>query len=199
MFAYFRGILRDKTPTYAVIECQGVGYLLNISLNTFTQLPDPGTDTPVEAMLYAYPIVREDSHQLFGFTTTEERDLFAHLISVSGVGANTARMILSAMQPDGLVHAIVSGDAASLSRIKGIGSKTASRIILDLKDKAGSMRGPGGISAGMHNTVQEEALSALLMLGFSRAPAEKALQRVQKEKGAALSLEDWIKAALRFL
>jgi Holliday junction DNA helicase RuvA len=199
MFAYFRGFLREKTPTYAVLECQGVGYLLHISLYTYEKLPDPGTTHPPEVLLYAYPIVREDSHQLYGFSDKAERELFAMLISVSGVGANTARMILSSQEPGRLVESITAGDAQGLSRIKGIGAKTASRIILDLRDKVGGVSSDAGISRSLHNTLRGEALSALFLLGFTRNAAEKALDKVIAEKGSDLRLEELIKAALKLL
>lgn len=189
----------EKTPTYAVVECQGVGYLLNISLHTFSQLPDPQPGNLPVVTLFALQIVREDSHQLFGFIHPGERELFSHLISVSGVGANTARMILSAMDPQRAVEAIVTGNAVALSRIKGIGAKTASRIILDLKDKVGRLGSGTPISGSAHNTSREEALSALLMLGFVRPAAEKALDRVIREEGVDIALERMIKAALKLL
>lgn len=199
MFAYFRGFLREKSPTYAVVECQGVGYLLNISLHTYAALPEPGTPEASEVLLYAHQIVREDNHQLFGFASTAERELFTMLITVNGVGANTARMILSAMDPGSVVESILAEDSATLSRIKGIGAKTASRIILDLRDKVGGVKLSGPISGSSHNTVREEALSALLLLGFARNAATKALDKVIKEEGNDLQLEDMIKAALKLL
>jgi len=199
MFAYFKGVLSEKTPTYAVVECHGVGYLLHISLHTYSQLPDPQPEAPVQVLLYALHIVREDSQLLFGFSHPGERELFSQLITVSGVGANTARMILSAMDPQRAVEAIVTGNATALSRIKGIGAKTASRIILDLKDKVGRVGSTSPISAGAHNTAREAALSSMLMLGFVRAAAEKALDRVIREEGAGLELEKLIKAALKLL
>jgi Holliday junction DNA helicase RuvA len=199
MFAYFRGFLREKTPTYAVLECQGVGYLLHISLFTYERLPDAGAAMPPEVLLYALPIIREDSHQLYGFIDKAERELFALLISVSGVGANTARMILSSQEPARLVESITAGDAQGLSRIKGIGAKTASRIILDLKDKVGGLAGSAGISKSVHNTLRGEALSALFLLGFTRNAAEKALDKVIDDKGSDLRLEELIKAALKLL
>lgn len=199
MFAYFRGFLREKTPTYAVIECQGVGYLLNISLHTYAALPEPGTTEASEVMLYAHQIVREDNHQLFGFASTSERELFVMLITVNGVGANTARMILSSLDPKSVVAAVISEDTTTLNRIKGIGAKTASRIVLDLKDKVGGVDVGESISKSAHNTLREEALSALLMLGFARNSANKALDKVIKEEGNDVQLEDVIKAALKLL
>lgn len=199
MFAYFRGFLREKTPTYAVVECQGVGYLLNISLHTYAKLPELNNTLPAEVKLFAYQIVREDNLQLFGFAETSERELFSMLISVSGVGANTARMILSSLDPASVVEAIRSGDASALSRIKGIGAKTASRIILDLKDKVAGVELGIPISKSVHNTLRGEALSALLLLGFNRIAAEKALDKAINNEGMEMRLEDIIKAALKLL
>ena len=173
--------------------------MLHISLFTYERLPDAGAAMPPEVLLYALPIIREDSHQLYGFIDKTERELFTMLISVSGVGANTARMILSSQDPARLVESITAGDAQGLSRIKGIGAKTASRIILDLKDKVGGLAASAGISKSAHNTLRGEALSALFLLGFTRNAAEKALDKVIDDKGSDLRLEELIKAALKLL
>ena len=168
MIHHLRGRLVEKTPTYAVVECSGVGYQVHISLNTFEQL---GNEESV--MLHTHMVVREDAQLLYGFSQPEERTMFLLLLSVSGVGASTARMILSAMNVDQAAQAIQSGDVNAMKSVKGIGAKTAQRIIIDLQDKLGAIDAPAmpsvGGAQGGHNNSRQEALIALTTLGFDRA------------------------------
>jgi holliday junction DNA helicase RuvA len=195
MYDYFEGRLAEKNPAYAVIDVHGVAYFLNISLHTFPKLPDEGNNF----RLYVHLVVKEDALVLYGFVDTDERDLFRQLISVSGVGAGTARMILSSLNPDEIAEAIVTGNATQLQRIKGIGSKTAQRIIIDLKDKLSKELIPHEKGGFVHNTKKEEALSGLIILGFQKMVAEKALNKVIETKGLALSVEELIRNALKIL
>ncbi len=195
MYNHFEGKLSVKTPTYAVLDCGGVGYQLNISLNTFSKIPDSGT-----CRLFAHLAVREDALVLFGFADEEERELFRQLISVSGVGAGTARMILSSMSPSEVVQAIHSGNVNALKSIKGIGEKSAQRIIIDLKGKfSGDNLSGSSIAFTGDNKMREEALSALVMLGFAKNMAEKAVDKALKSEGNALSVEHLLKLALKNL
>lgn len=194
MYAYFKGKLIEKSPTDAVIECNGVAYQLNISLQTFSAIKDQEN-----CKLYAHLVVREDAQTLYGFYSTGERAIFRQLISVSGVGANTARMILSSMTKDEVFNAILSDNAAALQAVKGIGGKTAKRIILDLKDKITKDGHSTEILSESHNTHKEEALSALVMLGFARNTADKALNKVIKAEGFNLTVEDLVRMALKNL
>lgn len=195
MYNHFEGKLAVKSPTYAVIECGGVGYQLNISLNTYSALPENGS-----CRLYAHLAVREDALVLFGFADEAERELFRQLISVSGVGPGTARMILSSMAPSEITQAILEGNVAALKAIKGIGEKSAQRIIVDLKGKLGKDTG-GGMIPGIvtDNKMREEALTALVMLGFARNMAEKAVDKSLKAEGNVVSVEHLIKLALKNL
>ena len=197
MIAHINGQLIEKTPTYVVIDCGGVGYQLHISLNTFARLPDSGT-----VKLLSHLSIKEDAHVLFGFWDEQERGLFRLLISVNGVGPGTARMILSSLTPGELQTAILSGQVAVLKGVKGIGEKTAQRILIDLKDKVGkSEQAPTAFSTLLaHNKVKEEALSALVMLGFARNLAEKAVEKVLKTAGGEEpQVEQLIKQALKNL
>lgn len=195
MFNHFEGKVTVKTPTFAVIDCAGVGYLLNISLNTYSKIPDTGS-----FRLLTHLAVREDAMVLYGFADEEEREVFRQLISVSGVGAGTARMILSSMTPAEVVSAIHSGNVAVLKSIKGIGEKSAQRIIIDLKGKFGKdvSISPLHFSAA-DNKLRDEALSALVALGFARAMAEKAIDKSLKSEGNVVSVEHLIKLALKNL
>jgi holliday junction DNA helicase RuvA len=195
MYDYFEGRLEEKNPAYAVIDVHGVGYFLNISLNTYTKLPEEDH----QCKLYAHLAVKEDALVLYGFSESDERDLFRELITVSGVGAGTARMILSSLNPDEIAEAIVTGNAPQLQRIKGIGQKTAQRIIIDLKDRLSKELIPHQKSGFVHNTKREEALSGLIILGFQKMVAEKALNKVIETKGTALSVEELIRNALKIL
>jgi Holliday junction DNA helicase RuvA len=194
MYDFIRGKLVEKNPAYAVLEAGGVGYLLNISLHTYSLIQEDE-----HCLLYAHLAVKEDAMVLFGFFEKEERELFRQLITVSGVGTNTARMILSSLTPDEVSQAIVRGDSALLQRIKGIGLKTAQRIIIDLKDKLYKDLIPREKLGLQHNTKKEEALSGLLILGFQKMMAEKALNKVIEVEGPALSVEQLIRNALKIL
>ncbi|MGB0881471.1 MAG: Holliday junction branch migration protein RuvA [Vicingaceae bacterium] len=193
MIAQIQGKLIDKTPTYVVIDCGGVGYEVKISLNTFSQLGESET-----CMLYTHFVVREDAQLLYGFKETSERELFRLLISVSGVGSATAMMILSSLSPNETKQAILNKDVNTLKSVKGIGAKSAERIIIDLRDKIGKVDGESIISEPLNNTVKEEALSALVMLGFGKNPAEKALTKLIKS-GEDFTVEELIKRALKSL
>ena len=173
MFAYIQGKLIEKNPAYAIIDANGVGYFLHISLNTYVLLGDTGL-----CKLYTHQVIREDAQLLYGFATEEERDLFRLLISVSGVGPNTARLLLSSLKVSELKGAINSGQAGILKSIKGIGEKSAQRIIVDLKDKVEKdIVLPEKVEEA-HNTIRQEALSGLVILGFQKKLAEKAIDKV---------------------
>jgi Holliday junction DNA helicase RuvA len=176
MIYHLKGQLIEKNPTHVVIDCNGVGYFVHISLHTFSLLKNS------EAIhLYTHLQVKEDSHSLYGFMEKSERELFRLLISVSGVGSSTARTMLSSLEPKQIMEAIASGDAATIQKIKGIGTKTAQRVILDLKDKILKVFGVDEVFVSQSNTNREEALSALETLGFLRKPAEKVVDRIMKE------------------
>lgn len=195
MIAYLSGKVAHLEPTHVIIECGGVGYLVKISLNTYTQIQGKK-----EAKILTHFMVREDAQTLFGFAEGKEQQLFEQLISISGVGGNTAITMLSSISPNDLVAAVVNEDVAALKRVKGIGAKTAGRIILELKDKISLPTGVSEISlAGKSNLGQkkQEALAALVQLGFSKAQMNKRLDRIVKEQGETVSVEDMIKHALR--
>ncbi|MBL4656945.1 MAG: Holliday junction branch migration protein RuvA [Flavobacteriales bacterium] len=198
MITHLRGKLVEKNPAYAVIECNGVGYFVNISLHTYASLPDDEA-----CMLYTHLSVKEDSNTLYGFAGIPERNLFRHLISVSGVGPSTARMVLSSMDPKEIYNTIISGNAAVMQTVKGIGGKTAQRIIIDLQDKLtkeGLIEGQEGASDGLlSNKSYADALSALQMLGFAKGVAEKAISKVMKSEGGDLSVERLVKESLKVL
>ena len=197
MIHHLHGKLVEKYPTHVVIDCHGVGYLVSISLTTFEAIPEAE-----EAFLHIHMVVREDSQTLFGFATVEERKLFLLLISVSGVGANTARLILSSMDPATTTEVIAIGDVDAMKKVKGIGAKTASRIIIDLQDKVGADTGGGGTKSEMsspHNTIKNEALSALTSLGFDKKRVDKTLDSIIQKTDGALALEALIKQALKEL
>lgn len=193
MIAHIQGKLVEKTPTDVVIDCNGVGYHIHISLHTFSLLPDSDS-----LKLYTFLQVKEDAHTLFGFVEKAERELFKLLLSVSGVGANTARTMLSSIPPQQIIHAIAAGDVGTVQSIKGIGVKTAQRIILDLKEKALKIYNLGEISFSQSNTNRDEALSALEVLGFARKSAEKVVDKIAKEDVNA-TVETLIKLALKNL
>ncbi|HIG58803.1 MAG TPA: Holliday junction branch migration protein RuvA [Flavobacteriales bacterium] len=197
MIYHLNGRLIEKHPTHVVIECGGVGYLVSISLTTFEALPDDET-----LFLNIHMVVREDSQTLYGFATKEERSMFLLLISVSGVGANTARLILSAMDSATASEVIASGDVDAMKKVKGIGAKTAQRIIIDLRDKVGVSTGGGGVKSEIsfqHNTVKNEALMALTTLGFDKSRVEKTLEQILDKADNDYSLEALIKQALQKL
>ena len=193
MIDYLKGTLTQITPAFVNIETAGVGYFVNISLTTFSKL-----EGKTDYKLLVHEVIREDSHQLFGFADSGEREIFRLLISVTGVGASTARMMLSSLNPAEIERAIIGSDVNGLKSVKGIGLKTAQRIIVDLKDKLGKHAGTGEIFAAGDNTKREEALSALVMLGFAKSAVSKVLDKIcGEEKG--LTVEDLIKRALKNL
>lgn len=196
MLEYIKGRIAELTPAYAVIDNMGLGYMLNISLSAYNKLQAELGD--MEVKMYVYEVIREDSHLLYGFVDKKERELFLLLISVSGVGPNTARMILSSLTPGDLEEVIVSGNDRLLKSVKGVGGKTAQRIIVDLKDKIKPGDSTLVSMAGQAGQVMDEALSALVMLGFSQQMSQKALQKVFKEDPAA-NLEAAIKKALKLM
>lgn len=193
MIAHLQGRLVEKSPTEVVIECHGVGYSVNISLHTFSLLPDGEN-----VKLYTHLQIKEDAHTLFGFAEKAERELFRMLISVSGVGAGIARTMLSSLEPKQVIQAIASGDAVTIQSIKGIGAKTAQRVVLDLKDKVLKLYDLEEVSATGYNTNKNEALSALEVLGFNKKLAEKAIDKIVKESPSA-TVETIIKLALKNL
>ncbi len=193
MIDHLNGRMVEKHPTHIVVECAGVGYFVNISLNTFARLRDSEN-----IRIYTHLQVKEDSHTLFGFADRMEREIFRLLISVSGIGSSTARTMLSSMSPEQVRDAIASGDVGLIQSIKGIGAKTAQRVILDLKDKILKIYNLEEVSSDSNNTNREEALSALEVLGFVRKQSEKAVDQVLKSD-PSLSAEDIIKQALKNL
>jgi Holliday junction DNA helicase RuvA len=193
MYEYFSGKLVEKNPTYVIIDNQGIGYLINISLNTFEKIKDRET-----VKLFVHFVVREDAHILYGFADEQERTLFRALITVSGVGTNTARLVLSSLSTDEAYTAISSGDAAVLQSVKGIGAKTAQRIVVDLKDKLIKQGFIPDKMSVAHNTLKNEALSGLIILGFNKAAASKVLDKILKQSSFE-SVEALIKEALKVL
>ena len=197
MIEYIRGELTEVTPALDTVEAAGIGYGLNISLNTFTAIQNKK-----EVKLYVYEIIREDAHQLYGFYNKKEREMFELLITVSGVGANTARMMLSGMSVSELCNAISTGNARLMQGVKGIGKMTAQRIIVDLRDKivalgiADEIPAGGSVSAPVNNAVRDEAVAALTMLGFSPAPTQKVVVQILQEQ-PTLPVEQVVKLALK--
>lgn len=193
MYAFISGRIAEITPAYAIVDNHGVGYFINITLNTFTAI---GEQTEVK--LYTHLQVLEDAHNLFGFYTAKERDMFELLISVSGVGCNTARLILSSLTVNELSTAIANEDIRTIQAVKGIGSKTAQRLVVDLKDKVKKAEYAEEIPGIIDNTVKNEALSALVILGFSKNAASKALDKLLKHTPDA-TVEVLIREALKLL
>jgi Holliday junction DNA helicase RuvA len=193
MYAFISGKLTSITPAEVVVENQGIGYNINITVNTYSVIKDLR-----EVKLFTHLVVREDAHILFGFADENERKLFQLLITVSGVGANTARLILSSLTTDEAYHAITSGNVAVLQGVKGIGGKTAQRIVIDLKDKLLKQDINIEKVSTSHNTLMDEALSGLLILGFNKNTAEKALNKVLKQTEIN-NVEGLIKEALKIL
>lgn len=193
MYAFISGKIAEITPAYAIVDNHGVGYFINITLNTFAAI---GEQTEVK--LYTHLQVLEDAHNLFGFYTAKERDMFELLISVSGVGCNTARLILSSLTVNELSTAIANEDTKTIQAVKGIGGKTAQRIIVDLKDKVRKTDYAEEIVEAVDNTVKDEALSALVILGFSKNVASKALDKLLKQTPDA-PVEVLIREALKLL
>ena len=200
MIEYLKGDLTELTPTTATVECHGVGYLANISLNTYTAIQNRP-----QVKLYIYEAIREDAYVLYGFADKRERELFLLLISVSGIGGNTARTILSALTPNELCEVIGSGNDKLLKMVKGIGGKTAQRIIVELKDKISTVEGTSTATtagnvlfADPHNEVVESAVAALTMLGYTAAASQKVVKVIIKEQ-PSVTVEAAIKEALRRL
>ncbi|MEY8019431.1 Holliday junction branch migration protein RuvA [Muriicola sp. SD30] len=193
MITHLQGRLVEKHPTHVVIDCGGIGYFVNISLHTYSQIPD---DENIR--LFTHLQVKEDSHTLFGFIEASEREIFRLLLSVSGIGSSTARTMLSSMTPHQTRDAIAQGDVPAIQAIKGIGAKTAQRVILDLKDKVLKIYDLDEVYPNSNNTKKDEALSALEVLGFQRKQAEKAVDKVLGQD-TSLSVENIIKHALKNL
>ncbi|WP_027137777.1 Holliday junction branch migration protein RuvA [Gaetbulibacter saemankumensis] len=193
MITHIQGKLVEKNPTDVVIECNGVGYLINISLHTYSQIPD------LEHLkLYTHLQVKEDSHTLYGFSSAMEREVFRLLISVSGIGSSIARTMLSSLTPKQVVEGIAGNDVALIQSIKGIGAKTAQRVIIDLKDKVLKIYDVDEVSVSKDNTNKDEALSALEVLGFARKAAERVVEKIMASQPEA-SIETIIKEALKNL
>ena len=193
MITQLKGRLVEKSPTDVVIDCNGVGYLVNISLNTFSKLTDSESIS-----LYTHLQVKEDSNTLFGFFEKTERNLFRQLISVSGIGASTARTMLSSLSPSEIQSAIISGNVATIQSVKGIGSKTAQRVIIDLKDKVSLISENDEFIGNIGNTNKDEALSALEVLGYSRKQTSKLIEMLVNNS-PEMSVEELIKGALNKL
>jgi len=193
MISFIKGRLVEKTPTEVIVDVNGVGYQINISLHSYSLLPADELIT-----LYTYLQIKDDAHTLFGFVQKLEREIFKLLISVSGIGANTARNMLSYIHPNELLQAIATEDVKTIQSIKGIGLKTAQRVIIDLKDKVLKMKDIDEISVVAHNTNADEALSALEVLGFVRKTAEKAVKKIVEQHPEA-KVEEIIKLALKNL
>lgn len=193
MIAHLQGKLAEKSPTHIIIDCGGVGYHVNISLHTYSLLPN--TDF---IKVYTHLQIKEDAHTLFGFIEKSEREIFRLLLSVSGIGASIARTMLSSLDPKQITNAIASADVLTIQSIKGIGSKTAQRVILDLKEKVLKLYDLDEVSMSQSNTNRDEALSALEVLGFVRKTSEKIIEKIVKEDPDA-SVESIIKKALKNL
>ena len=190
MINHIDGKLVDKTPTNVVIDCNGVGYSINISLQTFSKINDE------RCKLFTHLSVKEDSHTLYGFITENERKLFRHLISVSGVGPSTAQVILSTYKSDEIINYISASDVAAIKNVKGIGLKTAQRIIIDLKDKVTKSAISDEISLDLNNTIQNEALSALVALGFSKKIAQQKIDKALTNKQVNFDVENLVRESL---
>ena len=193
MITQIKGRLVEKSPTELVIDCNGLGYLVNISLNTFSLLSDSENIS-----LYTHLQVKEDSHTLFGFYEKTERNLFRQLISVSGIGASTARTMLSSLNPEEIQRAILSENVSTIQSVKGIGLKTAQRVIIELRDKVSSISEGSGINPNFANSKREESLSALEVLGYSRKQTTKVVDKLVSES-SEISVEEIIKNALNKL
>jgi len=193
MITHLKGKLVEKNPTYAIIECSGVGYFVNISLNTYSQIPNSELVT-----LFTQLIVKEDSHTLYGFTSTLEREIFKLLISVSGIGPSIARTMLSSLSVEEIQKALATENVVVIQSVKGIGAKTAQKVIIELKDKIVKTYDMEDSSAILNNSVKDEALSALEVLGFVKRQADKVVNSILKET-PDLSVEKLIKLALKKL
>lgn len=194
MYSFISGTVVEKNPAYVIIDNQGIGYLINITLNTFTAIGEQE-----KVRLYVHLAIREDAHTLYGFYTEQERSIFLQLITVSGVGCNTARLILSSMTVKEAAEAIATSNTRLIQGVKGIGAKTAQRIVVDLHDKIGKLEiEEGEKTSPAYNTTRDEALSALMVLGFSKANIEKILDKLMKQMDNP-AVEDLIKESLRLL
>ena len=193
MFEYIKGAVASLKPSHIIVEANSIGYFITISLNSYTQL-----NGQENVKLFLHQVIREDAHQWFGFATEAERELFRMLISVNGIGSNTAIMMFSSLSPDEISHAILNENVNLLKSIKGIGIKTAQRVIIDLKDKVGKSPISEQFVASADNTLRVEALSALVMLGFAKKPAEKEVDKILAAQ-PNLSVENVIKLALKSL
>lgn len=200
MIHFIEGTLVEKNPAFAVVEAGGIGYFIHISLNTYSKLGEEGT----KCRLLTYMAIKNEAATpvgvtLYGFYTVQERDLYINLLSVNGVGANTARLILSSLSTDEVMAAIVNGQVTTFERVKGIGSKTAQKIIIDLKNKYSKIAFQQDVILGGKNTYKQEALSGLVMLGFNKNIAEKVLEKVLISEPTIDSVEELIKKALKIL
>ncbi len=200
MYEYIEGVISELNPSFMIINNQGIGYFVNISLNTYTFCSNEYVERENQKIrIYIHQIVREDAHLLYGFHDKNEREVFRQLITVSGIGANTARMILSSQTPAQLQEAVANGDVNQLKSIKGIGAKSAQRIIVDLKDKlTKDISGTGEFFTARDNTIKEEAFSALVTLGFSKKGVEKVLDNILSQN-KNISVENLVKEALKKL
>lgn len=194
MYDFLEGPIEELSPTHAVINCGGVGFFVSISLNTYEKIR-----TQKHVRLRVHLVVKEDSHSLFGFYGVDERDVFRHLISISGVGSATARMILSSLTEKEVIQAIISENVSLLKSVKGIGPKAAQRIVLELKDKVGKGISVSGGSGGVIHSAFQEALDALVALGFNRLMVEKTLMKVSQDLGPEAGTEALIKNCLKLL
>ena len=194
MITHIDGILEEKNPAFTIIDVNGIGYLLYITLNTYSELPDKG-----RVRLLTHFVVREDAQLLYGFSTIEERQMFKELINVSGVGASTAMLVLSSLKPDEVASAIINEDVDMFKKIKGIGSKSAQRIIVDLKDKVSKFEFSIQISGNQDNTIKNEALSALMVHGVDKKKAEDVISRIIENDENSLTVEELIKKTLKSL
>lgn len=194
MYAYLQGKFTYKSPAQIYVDVNGIGFEVNISLHTYSSIQNLA-----EGRLFIHMQVKEDGHSLFGFFDKEEKDIFLLLISVSGVGASTARMMLSSTRPDEITKAIQLGDVKLLERVKGIGKKTAERLVLELKDKVGKQTSGSlsGVSVPIANTIEQDALIALTALGINRSQAEQSIQKIIRTEPDISKLEELIKKALK--
>jgi holliday junction DNA helicase RuvA len=196
MIAYLNGIITHKTPTHIYIECAGVGYFVHITLPTFSAIENLS-----QAKIFTYLHINEQAHTLYGFSTEEEKEMFLHLISVNGIGPNTARLVLSSLSTIELQKAIINGEVGLIQKIKGIGPKTAQRMVLELRDKLSKTKSAdlSVFMGGSQNIMTDEALAAMVMLGFPKAQAEKVISRVMKDQPSTASVEELIKLSLKNL
>jgi Holliday junction DNA helicase RuvA len=193
MYAYLQGKFTHKTPAQIYIDVNGIGFEVNVSLNTYSAIQKLH-----EGKLFTYLQIKEDGHTLYGFFEKEEKDIFLLLISVSGVGASTARMMLSSVRPDEIAAAIIQGNVKLLESVKGIGKKTAERLVLELKDKVGKQAiGTSGTGFAIANSIEQDALIALTSLGIAKAQAEQAIQKIMRNEPAVNNLEELIKKSLK--